>query len=85
MVYGYTVKKNGKYYAAGENVPDDFEETPDFKDSEITLESGPHAYTEDELREMPVREIRQIASDKGIAITKTLKDDVIREFLEKQF
>ena len=85
MVYNYTVNYNGKYYSAGEYVPDDIKETPDFRDSDITLESGPHYYTEDELREMPVREIRQIASDKGIAITKTLKDDVIREFLEKQF
>ena len=85
MVYDHIVNHNGKYYAAGEYVPDDIKETPDFRDSEITLESGPHVYTEDELREMPVREIRQIASDKGIAITKTLKDDVIREFLDKQF
>lgn len=56
----------------------------DYSDSDIQLETAGHTYTYDELEEMPVREIRKLAQDKGFEITKTIKDDVINEFLSKQ-
>ena len=85
MRYDHIVNYNGRYYEAGEDVP---EPAPvpehQFSDADITLETAPHVYTDEELWEMTVREIKQIAADKGITITKTLKDDVIKEFLGKQ-
>lgn len=53
-------------------------------DSDINFESAPHMYTYEELKEISVREIRKIAEDLGFEITKTIKDDVINEFLSKQ-
>lgn len=89
MKYDHVVNYNGVYYRAGEEVPIPAPEEKtapeeDFSDTEITLETDPHVYTDEELREMPVREIRQLAQDMGITLTRTIKDDVIKEFLEKQ-
>ena len=33
---------------------------------------------------MTVKQIKELAEQKGFAITKIIKDDVIAEFLEKQ-
>lgn len=57
---------------------------PNYSDSDIQFEETPHIYNYEELSEMSVRKIRKIAEDRGINITKTIKDDVINEFLEKQ-
>lgn len=97
MKYDHKVKFNGVYYESGQEVPIDEspasvseEKTSDggqgnlFTDSEINFESSPHKYTYEELKEIPVREIRKIAEDMGFEITKTIKEDVVNEFLSKQ-
>lgn len=97
MKFDYVVKHNGVYYEAGQEVPigespvsiskeksSDGGQERLFTDSEINFESAPHKYTYEELKEIPVREIRKIAEDKGFEITKTIKEDVINEFLSKQ-
>lgn len=41
-------------------------------------------YTEQELEKMTVSSIKKIASDRGYSITKTLKSDIISEFIKEQ-
>lgn len=88
MKYDHVMKYNGKYYKAGEEVPvgeplqNPSEEALPFSDSDF--EEGGYKYTYGELEEMTAKEIRKIAEGNGIKLTKTLKEDIINEFLQKQ-
>lgn len=91
MKFDHKVKFNGAYYDAWQEVP--MEESPDsfeedgvpFSDSEINLETKPHIYTEEELAGMSVKEIKRLAEDMGITMKKTAREDVVNEFLAKQW
>lgn len=91
MRFDHKVKYNGEYYDAGQEVPigeppvleEEHEELP-FSDYDIGFEEGPHQYTKEELQDMTVRDIKELAQDRGFEITKTLKEDVINEFLSRQ-
>ena len=91
MIYDHIVKFNGEYYEAGQEVP--IEESPSsisneqpiYSDPEINFETGPHRYTEEELSEMTVKDIRKLAEDMGFSLKKISREDVVNEFLEKQF
>lgn len=41
-------------------------------------------YTSEELEKMTITEIKALAKDKGYSITKSVKAEIIAEFLEKQ-
>lgn len=91
MKFDHIVKYNGEYYEAGQEVPmeespafSDEEEMP-FSDEDIGFENAPHRYTEDELSGMTVKDIRRLAEDMGITLKKTAREDVVNEFLEKQW
>jgi hypothetical protein len=43
-----------------------------------------HVYTQEELEELTINEIKEIAEERGYTITETLKADIIAEFLEQQ-
>lgn len=45
---------------------------------------APKQYTEDELTSMTVSAIKELASERGYSIKKTLKSEIIAEFLEQQ-
>lgn len=49
-------------------------------DEEVPFEP----YTAKQLSSMTIAQIEQLAEDMGIEITKTLKADIIEEFLRKQ-
>lgn len=55
-----------------------------FSDADIMMETAPARYAKEELEVLTVRRIRELAADLGFEITKIIKSDVIREFLEKQ-
>lgn len=88
MMYDHKIKFNGTYYEAGVEIPDAqprlMDEQAGLSDSKIQFENAPHEYTREELEEISVKKIRQLAEDMGFEITKTIKDDVINEFLLKQ-
>lgn len=98
MKFDHVVKFGGEYYEAGQEVPienppvfpDEGQipfsdpEEDSFSDRDIELEEKPNRYTYDELDNMTVKRIRQLALDMGFEITKSSKDDVINEFLSKQ-
>lgn len=47
-------------------------------------ENGSEEYTADVLNAMTVSQIRALASELGYGITKTLKADIINQFLAEQ-
>lgn len=91
MIYDHIVKSNGEYYEAGQEVPE--VESPAslskekslYSDSDINFETSPHRYTQEELSDMTVKDIRKLAEDMGFSLKKTAREDVVNEFLEKQF
>ena len=54
MKYPYIVIKNGKWYAAGEEVPD------------TVPGSKPTGYTKTEINRMPTAELQNLAAQNGI-------------------
>lgn len=88
MKYDHVMKYNGEYYKAGEEVPigeplqNTLEEELPFSNADF--EEAGYKYAYEELEEMTAKEIRKIAEESGIKITKALKDDIINEFLSKQ-
>lgn len=92
MKYDHVVKYNGEYYMAGQEVPmeeplETYSESGNEQEvlsSDFDFEKESKMYSYQELEEMTAKEIRKIAESKGIRITKTIKDDIIKEFLSKQ-
>lgn len=46
--------------------------------------SKPHKYTAKELNSKTIAQVEDIANEVGYKLTKTLKADIIKEFLEQQ-
>ena len=84
MKFNHIVNYNGVYYAAGEEVPIDDNSATKEETVESVGETSTHQYTAEELEEIPVRKIREIAAERGFDISATIKADVINEFLIKQ-
>ena len=55
-----------------------------FDDTDIAFEGSDEKYTYEDLSAMTVKDIRKLAEDNGIMITKVIKDEVIGEFLSQQ-
>lgn len=82
MKYDHKVKFGGVLYSAGEDVPNDVKVgTENFSNMDITEDTK---YTREILGTMTVKDIKKLAEGKGISITKTIKEDVISEFLSQQ-
>lgn len=82
MKYNHMVKCNGIVYAAGMDVPDEKVKVKESPIAEAPISLGVHVYTADELSGMTVKEIKKIASEKGIELTKVSpKTAVVEEFL----
>lgn len=84
MIFDHVVKYEGVYYASGQSVPigeivgESSTDSPSF----VTEK---HVYTEAELSDMSVKEIKKIAEELGFQIKKiSPKDAVVKEFLDKQ-
>lgn len=57
----------------------------EYSDSGIMLETPTKThYTEEDLDDMTVKQIKQAAEEMGISITNTARKEVVNEFLEKQ-
>lgn len=86
MKYDHKVKFGGVLYPAGDDVPNDIkvEQEETFAGENIEFEGIATMYSHEDLSAMTVKEIKKLAEDKGILITKVIKDDVINEFLSQQ-
>jgi hypothetical protein len=47
-------------------------------------DSTKESYTQEELNAMTISQIKSLAEEKGYTITKSVKDEIITEFLEQQ-
>ena len=77
MKYDHKVKFGGVLYLAEEQIMP-------FDDTDIAFEGSDEKYTYEDLSAMTVKDIRKLAEDNGIMITKVIKDEVIGEFLSQQ-
>lgn len=85
MKYDHIVKYHGVYYAAGTEVPEETEVIiPQAEMPGVPVSAEEHKYTKEELMAKTVKEIKALAAENGINITKTTKADVVGEFLEQQ-
>lgn len=70
MKYDHIVKFNGKYYAAGENVPEGGEvPSPDKVDAfdvEPAADNGEKQYTKTDINKMTTAELQTLAATSGI-------------------
>lgn len=73
MIYPYIVVKNGKWYKSGENVPDD-------SDNVSEARENPN-YTKTEIHQMPVKELRELATEQGIDGAEYLNGSDIKKLL----
>lgn len=61
------------------------EPNPSLEANALTLSNDINEkYTQEQLEGMTVNDIKALASEKGYLITKTLKADIIEEFLQQQ-
>ena len=61
---------------------DDVSQAAYYDISEMTFTE--HLYTDEELTAMTIDQIKALAAELGYTITKTLKADIIEEFLSQQ-
>lgn len=61
MIYGHMIKRYGKYYAAGEDVPDLEETEPGFSEPQ----SQPQ-YTKTDINRMPTADLKAFAKERGV-------------------
>lgn len=73
MIYPYIVVKNGKWYKSGENVPDDSENVSEARENQN--------YTKTEIHQMPVKELRELATEYGIDGAEYLNGSDIKKLL----
>lgn len=71
MVYDHMVKANGRYYQAGEDVPEidaaEGQNSPPFSDYDITLEAQEdRPYTKSDIQRMSKAELLEMAKNTGI-------------------
>lgn len=75
MKYDHMVKVNSRYYQAGENVPDNIEETaveetlPPYSDEDIVLETKenvPRQYSKTDINTMKTADLQNLAASVGI-------------------
>lgn len=77
MVATHTIKKDGRWYKAGEEIssPADFMNTP-----EIPVQKE-KKFTKTEIYQMPVKELRELATEQGIDGAENLNGSDIKKLL----
>lgn len=80
MVAEFTVKRNGKWYHAGEQLPESQTENDDSEQtgsSELPFETP--AYTKTEIMRMPVAQLRALAEQLSIEGATSLNGNELKE------
>lgn len=77
MFAAHSIKKNGRWYKAGEEMdsPTEFMNPP-----EITLHEE-KKFTKTEIHQMPVKELRELATEQGIDGAEYLNGSDIKKLL----
>lgn len=91
MVYDHMVKVNGRYYQAGEDVPeiDDMaggESSLPYSDDDITLETQEDKpYTKSDIQRMKKAELLEIARNTGVEGADDMTREELAEYLLNVF
>lgn len=91
MVYDHMVKVNGRYYQAGEDVPEVDYTTEDenslpFSDDDITLETQEDKpYTKSDIQRMKKAELLEIARNTGVDGADDMTREELAEYLLNVF
>lgn len=92
MVYDHIVKFGGKYYEAGENVPDDVN-TKTKEENHVAFEGAEtpspstekKAYTKSEISTMSTADLQDLADKEGIPDAKETSGSKLKKILVEHF
>ena len=85
MKYDHMVKKNGIYYAAGEEVPENEEMTVEESLPSFSETSEQKPYTKTEIQRMSVDSLRILAKEAGIENPEEISGSEIKKLLIGHF
>lgn len=89
MKYDHIVKANGKYYAAGEEVPDMAAEEIQlpFSDNDIEFEEkeSRKKYTKTEINKLTTAELKNLAAEVGIENAFEISGGELKKILNEHF
>lgn len=82
MIYDHMVKKNGKYYHSGENVPDLIENNS-YTSSSVSLEKK--EFNRTDINRMSTAELRDFALKNGIENADSITGSELKKILIEKF
>lgn len=85
MKYDHMVKKNGAYYAAGEEVPENEEMTVEENSPSFSDTSEQKPYTKTEIQRMSIDSLRILAKEVGIDNPEEISGSEIKKLLINHF
>ena len=93
MKYDHIVKKNGKYYQPGEDVPDGASAKsknvePEYSDKDIEFETdavSKKEYTKTDIKKMSTEELQSLASENGIEDAYEMTGSALKQVLIDKF
>lgn len=90
MVYDHMVKVNGRYYQAGEDVPEintaGEKDSLPFSDDDIMLETKEEKqYTKTDINKMSTAELQELAASEGIENAFETSGSKLKEMLIEHF
>lgn len=77
MIATYTIKKDGRWYKAGEEM----DSPADFMNQTEIPEQEEKKFTKTEIYQMPVKELRELATEQGIDGAEYLNGSDIKKLL----
>lgn len=93
MIYDHMIKVNGKYYQAGEDVPEidsgmvEEEIQLPFSDSDIEFEERENSkqYTKTDIKKMKTADLQSLASKVGIENAFQISGEELKDILIEKF
>lgn len=93
MIYDHMIKVNGKYYQAGEDVPEidngmaEEEIELPFSDSDIEFEEKENGkqYTKTDIKKMKIANLQSLASKVGIENAFQISGEELKDILIEKF
>lgn len=85
MKYDHMIKKNGIYYAAGEEVPENEEMVAEENSPSFSETSEQKPYTKTEIQRMSVDSLRILAKEVGIENPEEISGSEIKKLLIDHF
>lgn len=85
MKYDHMVKKNGVYYATGEEVPENAEMAVGENSPSFSYISAEKPYTKTEIQRMSVDSLRILAKEVGIENPEEISGSEIKKLLINRF